>query len=146
MLPVSVYSIHLFHLIIVSRSPFCVFLSLLLCVAIRCPYPCLHAWAVFCRYRAASLAYDSLLSEERFFCLSFFLCFLFLADLFLFFVSYVSLPAWRRCPLLATSSLYAVFCLCSLLFFSERILPGLVWFDSVYIVTTAGFVADQLIM
>ena len=30
------------------------------------------------------------------------------------------------------------------LFFSERV-PGLAWFDSVCLVTTAGFVADQSI-
>ena len=75
--------------------------------------------------------------------LMFVLClrFPFLAALFLLFVSSVSLPAWRRCPLLATI-LPVVFHLFSLLF-SERIL-GLIWFGSVYLETTAGFVADQL--
>ena len=47
----------------------------------------------------------------------------------------------RRCPLLATF-LSVLFCLLSLLI-SERF-SGLVWFGSVYLVTTAGFVADQL--
>ena len=68
--------------------------------------------------------------------------FVFLVDLFSFFVSFVSLPAWRRCTLLATF-LSVVFCLLPLLF-SERV-PGLVWLGSVYLVTTAGFVADQLL-
>ena len=47
----------------------------------------------------------------------------------------------RRCPLLATF-LPVIFCLLSLLI-SERF-SGLVSFGSVYLVTTAGFVADQL--
>ena len=47
----------------------------------------------------------------------------------------------RRCPLLATF-LSVLFCLLSLLI-SERI-SGLIWFGSVYLMTTAGFVADQL--
>ena len=38
----------------------------------------------------------------------------------------------------------SLFSLLSLLI-SERI-PGLIWFDPVYLVTTAGFIADQLIM
>ena len=55
------------------------------------------------------------------------------------------------CPFLATMSfagyflIVVAFCLLSLLFFSERV-PGLIWFGSVYLVTAAGFVADQLIM
>ena len=40
---------------------------------------------------------------------------------------------------------FSFFCLFSLLFFSGRV-PRLGWFDSVYAVTTTGFVADQLIM
>ena len=47
----------------------------------------------------------------------------------------------RRCPLLATF-LSVLFCLLSLLI-SERT-SGLIWFGSVYLVTTAGSVADQL--
>ena len=47
----------------------------------------------------------------------------------------------RRCPLLATF-LSVLFCMLSLLIF-ERF-SGLIWFGSVYLVTTAGFVADQL--
>ena len=46
------------------------------------------------------------------------------------------------CPFLATMSFAGyfssvVFCLLSLLFFSERV-PGLIWFGSVYLVTTAA--------
>ena len=47
----------------------------------------------------------------------------------------------RLCPLLATF-LSVLFCLLSL-FISERF-SGLISFGSVYLVTTAGFVADQL--
>ena len=59
-----------------------------------------------------------------------FIRFLSLADLFLLFCLFCA-PSWRRCPLLA-NSLSVVFCLISLLF-SERV-PGLIWFDSVYLV------------
>ena len=48
----------------------------------------------------------------------------------------------RRCPVLATF-LLVLLCLISLLI-SKRI-PGMIWLGSVYLVTTAGFVADQLI-
>ena len=63
--------------------------------------------------------------------------FVFLIDLFLFFVFSVPFPAWRRCRLLPTF-LSVVFCLLSLLF-SERV-PGLIWFGSACLVTTAGLV------
>ena len=46
------------------------------------------------------------------------------------------------CPLLATF-LSVLACLFSLLI-SERI-PGVIWFGPVYLVTSAGFVADQLV-
>ena len=59
---------------------------------------------------------------------------LFVFPIYLFILS-------RRCPLLATF-LSVLFCLLSRLI-SERI-SGLIWFGSVYLVTTAGFVADQL--
>ena len=36
------------------------------------------------------------------------------------------------------------FCLLSLLFFLRARVPDLIWFDSVYFVATAGFIADQL--
>ena len=48
----------------------------------------------------------------------------------------------RRRPSLATF-LSVLFCLLFSLLISERI-SGLIWFGSVYLVTTAGFVADQL--
>ena len=51
-------------------------------------------------------------------------------------------PPWRRCPLLATF-LSVFFCLIFLFFLSERV-PGLIWFGSIYLVTTTGFVSDQL--
>ena len=63
--------------------------------------------------------------------------FLLFVILFVFSVSCLS----RRCSLLATF-LSVLFCLLSL-FISERI-PDLIWFGPVYLVTTAGFVADQL--
>ena len=45
----------------------------------------------------------------------------------------------RRCPLLATSC--PSFSVC---FPCSSPIPGLIWFGSVYLVATAGFVADQL--
>ena len=47
----------------------------------------------------------------------------------------------RRCPVL-TTFLLVLFCLISLLI-SKRI-PAMIWLGSVYLVTTARFVADQL--
>ena len=66
-------------------------------------------------------------------CLCFFSCF------FSFIVGLFCVPPWRRCPLLATF-LPVSFCLLSLLFSLECVF-GLIWFGSVYLVTTAGFVA-----
>ena len=63
------------------------------------------------------------------------------SSLFLLFVFSICFCLSRRCPLLATF-LSVLFCLLSLLIF-ERF-SGLIWFGSVYLVTTAGFVADQL--
>ena len=63
------------------------------------------------------------------------------SSLFLLFVFSIFFCLSRRCPLLATF-LFVLFCLLSLLI-SERF-PGLISFGSVYLVTTAGFVADQL--
>ena len=65
---------------------------------------------------------------------------LFLLFVILFVFSLSCLP--RQCPLLATF-LSVFFCLLSLLISEE--IPGLIWFGSVYLVTTAGFVADQLV-
>ena len=63
--------------------------------------------------------------------------FLLFVILFVFSVPCLS----RRCPLLSIF-LSVLFCLLSLLI-SERI-PDLIKFGSVYLVTTAGLVADQL--
>ena len=65
--------------------------------------------------------------------------FLFLVYLFLFCVSSVSLPGNDvLCWLLSCTFSY---CLLSL-FFPKYVL-GFVWFGPVYLVTTAGFVAEQ---
>ena len=74
-----------------------------------------------------------------------FVCFLFLGFLLDFWI-----PSWRRGPLQATFT-SAPFCLFTLfvwfVWFSPTVfVPGLFWFDSVYLVAIAGFVADQLIM
>ena len=87
----------------------------------------------------------SLLCFFCFFCL----CFCFLCFCFLFFTAFVCLfcvPPWRRCPLLGSTFLSVPFCLFSLFFFVSDRVSGLVWFDSVYLVTTTGLVADHLIM
>ena len=63
--------------------------------------------------------------------------FLLFVILFAFFVSCLS----RRCPSLATF-LSVLLCLLSLLI--PKRIPGLIKFGFVYLVTTAGFVADQL--
>ena len=57
------------------------------------------------------------------------------------------IPPWQRCPLQATAS-PASFCLLSFLFFSFPTVfaPNLFWCNFLYLVTTTGFVADQLIM
>ena len=57
------------------------------------------------------------------------------------------IPPWQRCPLQTTST-PASFCLLSFLFFSFPTVfaPNLVWCNFLYLVTTAGLVADQLIM
>ena len=57
------------------------------------------------------------------------------------------IPPWQRCPLQATAT-PASFCLLSFLFFSFPTVfaPNLFWWNFLYLVTTTGFVADQLIM
>ena len=118
----------LFHLNAVSFSSLRVFISL--CVASVVLALVFMPGLYSAAYRAASVAYPA---EEPFMWLPF-VCFFCLCFLFFFFWS------WRR-PLL-TTFLSVLFCLFSLLI-SERIL-GLIWLSSVYLVTTAGFVADQL--
>ena len=65
----------------------------------------------------------------------------FVSCLFIFIFGLFFVPSRRRCPLLAPF-LSVSFCLLSLFFFSKHV-PGLIWSGSVYLVTTAGFVADQ---
>ena len=75
------------------------------------------------------------------FVLLFVFVFVFLVDMhFIFYL--LCVPSWRRCPWLATS-LSVFFCLLSSPFFSEHV-HGLIWFGSVYFVTTAEIVADVL--
>ena len=70
------------------------------------------------------------------FLLLFMLMFLFLVYLFLFCVSSVPLPG--------DMSFAGYFPLCSILSaFPAYFLLMCIWFDSVYLVTTAGFVANQ---
>ena len=71
---------------------------------------------------------------------------------FMFCLVAVVSNSWRRCPLLATLT-PASFCLISSLFvcfvlFSPTVfVPGLFWYNFLYLVTTAaGFVADHLIV
>ena len=66
----------------------------------------------------------------------------FVCPLFLGFLFWI--PSWRRCGCFwFVSSACAFGCVCvSSLLFSERF-PGLIRFGSDYLVTTAGFVADQ---
>ena len=69
---------------------------------------------------------------------------MFPSSLFLLFVILFVFSVYclsRQYPVLATF-LSVLFFLISLLI-SERI-PGMIWLGSVYLVTTAGFVADQL--
>ena len=71
-------------------------------------------------------------------------CLLFVAYFCAFKVCFLCFSLVRRCPftLLATFFVSVLFfCLLLFLLFSEHI-PGLIWFGSVYLVTTAGFVAD----
>ena len=130
MILVSVYLILLSHLIVVSFSSICVFISLCVAsVSLALVFmPGLHSNAYiglpFVRFMRLPLVW--------FYCLCDFGC----VFCFYFYLS-------RRCPLLATlvRSLLSAFAL----LISERI-SGLLWFGSVHLVTTAGFRADQLIM
>ena len=70
------------------------------------------------------------------------LLFLFLFLVVVVFFNLLSIPSWRRCPLPA-SSLSAFFCLLSLLL--SELVSGLIWSDSVYLVTTHGWVRSGLV-
>ena len=77
------------------------------------------------------------------FCLSLLFILLFVFLFLVYFLFFVSL----LCPSLATMSLLATFlpvffCLLSI-FLKSGYVPGSVWFGSIYLVTTARFVADQ---
>ena len=74
------------------------------------------------------------------FCLFLLFVLVFLVDSF-FFVSYVSVSGDDVLYWLHFCTLTSV---CFFLFFFSEIVPGLIWFGSVDLVTTAGFVADQL--
>ena len=81
-------------------------------------------------YRATFPAFYAVTSSLFLLSVCFCLCFLFL---FLFFVNRDGVLCWLlSCP----PSSVCFPCLSSI--------PGLIWFGSVYLVTTAGFVADQL--
>ena len=127
MLLVSVYLIILFHLIVVSFSSICVFISL---CRIRCPYPCLHAWGVF-RRLLGCLSCVACRGAFYVVASSLFLLFVILF-VFSFSCLSVSCPFSSVCfPCLSPNNVLT---------------PGLIWFCSVYLMTTAGFVADQLII
>ena len=69
---------------------------------------------------------------------------------FLFLVSICLHALFLPCPFLAAMSFAGYFLVRFILsafpdfFFSERV-SGLIWFGSVYLVTMAGFIEDQLI-
>ena len=123
MLLVSVYLILLFPLVGVSFSPsFVFFISLCVAsVALALVFmPGLYSTA----YRAAFPAFYAVASSLFLLSVCFCLCFLFYRD---------DVLCWLlSCP-------FSSVCFPYLSPFS-----GLIWFGSVYLVTTAGFVADQL--
>ena len=49
----------------------------------------------------------------------------------------------RRCPLLATLIRFLLSAFRAFFFSNRNRVPGLIWFGPVYLMTTAGFVADQ---
>ena len=115
----SVYLILLFPLIVVS-SPSCLYFAVLhplplpLSSCLGCIPPLIGLPSL--RFMRLPLV--------CFYCVCFCLCFLFYRDDVL-------------CSLLSCPFSYVCFpCLSPI--------PGLIWFGSVYLVTTAGFVADQL--
>ena len=93
---------------------------------IRCPCPCLHAWVVSHRLFIGPPSLRFYAVDSSLFLLSvcLCLCFLFYRD---------DVLCWLlSCPF------------SSVCFPCLSPIPGLIWFGSVYLVTTAGFVADQL--
>ena len=125
MLLVPVYLILLFLLNVVSFSPSSVFLFISLCVASVALalvfMPGLYPTA----YRATFPAFFYAVASSLFLLsVCFCFCFLFYRD---------DVLCWLlSCPF------------SSVCFLCLSPIPGLIWFGSVYLVTTAGFVADQL--
>ena len=68
----------------------------------------------------------------------------FVSDFILFYFSsqVFCVPSWRPCAFAG----YFIdrFLLSAVPAFFSELVPGSIWFDFVYLVTTAGFVADQL--
>ena len=122
MLLVSVYLILLFPLIVVSFSPSVFFISLCVAsVALAFVFmPGLYSTA----YRPTFPAFYAVASSLFPLAVCFGLCFLFYRD---------DVVCWLlSCPF------------SSVCFPCLSPIPCLIWFGSVYLVTTAGFVADQL--
>ena len=141
MLLMSVYLILLFHLVVVSSSFFCVFfrcvshpLSLPLSSCLGC-IPPLIGLSLLCSLLRRVLC-DCLLFVS--YVCAFVCVFCFLLIHFYFFPSSMATMSFAGYFLLARSLLY-VFPT-----FFQTYIPGLIWVGSVYLVTTAGFVADQL--
>ena len=74
-----------------------------------------------------------------FFCVCVCLCFMFLVDSFVFFS-----PFLHGDDVMPFAGYFLVRSLCLLSLLSSECIPGLIWFGPVYLVTTTGFAADQL--
>ena len=126
MLSVSVYLIILFHWIVVSLSSFCLSypLTLPLSSCLGCIPQLIGLHLLRSLLRNVSCGSLLFVTYVR----AFVQCFCFLLVAYCYFVSSVSLPVWRRCPLLATF-LSIVLSLFSLLFFLRTCSRfDLVWF------------------
>ena len=125
---------------VVPLSPFCVLSSLCAAFAVLAFVflPGLYSEA----YRTAFLAVRVLCGCLLFVSSVFTFVCVFIPCLFiLFYVSSVSLPGDDVvCWLISCPFPYVCF---PSFFFSEHV-PGLIWFGSVYLATTAGFIADHL--
>ena len=79
---------------------------------------------------------------------TFFVC-VFLSCLYVVFVCLFCVPSWRRCSLLITLLVRSPSVYFLPFFFSPAVFPvwitTVVWFDSDYLVTKGGFVADKFI-
>ena len=123
----SVYLILLFHLIVVSFSPSVFFFR---CVLHPLPLPlssCLGCIPPLIRLPFLRFVWLSLVC---FYCLCDFVCVFYL---FIYFAYRDDVLCWLlSCPF------------SSVCFPCLSPISGLIWFGNVYLVTTAGFVADQL--